>query len=67
MAGARLCHLAGRSGRLAIRFILLGSTLTEAAHGAGFADAVHFSHTMRSLFGLRADRSLRQLNVKLLD
>ena len=53
--------------RLAIRFILLGSTLTEAAHGAGFADAAHFSRTMRSLFGVRADRSLRQLKVTLLD
>jgi len=53
--------------RLAIRFILLGSTLTDAAHGAGFADAAHFSRTMRSLFGVRADRSLRQLDVKLLD
>ncbi|MCC7704293.1 helix-turn-helix transcriptional regulator [Janthinobacterium sp. GW460P] len=53
--------------RLAIRFILLGSTLTDAAHGAGFADAAHFSRTMRSLFGVRADRSLRQLDVRLLD
>lgn len=53
--------------RLAIRFILLGSTLTDAAHGAGFADAAHFSRTMRSLFGVRADRSLRRLDVKLLD
>jgi AraC-like DNA-binding protein len=53
--------------RLAIRFILLGGTLTDAAHGAGFADAAHFSRTMRSLFGVRADRSLRQLKVKLLD
>ena len=53
--------------RLAIRFILLGSTLTDAAHGAGFADAAHFSRTMRSLFGVRADRSLRWLDVKLLD
>ena len=53
--------------RLAIRFILLGSTLTDTAHGAGFADAAHFSRTMRSLFGVRADRSLRQLQVTLLD
>ena len=53
--------------RLAIRSILLGSTLTDAAHGAGFADAAHFSRTMRSLFGVRADRSLRQLQVTLLD
>ena len=53
--------------RLAIRFVLLGGTLTDAAHGAGFADAAHFSRTMRSLFGVRADRSLRQLQVTLLD
>ena len=53
--------------RLAIRFILLGNTLTTAAHDAGFADAAHFSRTMRSLFGVRADRSLRQLTVQLLD
>lgn len=53
--------------RLAICFILLGSTLTDASHGAGFADAAHFSRTMRSLFGVRADRSLRRLDVKLLD
>ena len=53
--------------RLAIRFILLGSTLTQAAHGAGFADAAHFSRTMRSLFGVRADRSLRHLQVTFLD
>ena len=53
--------------RLAIRFILLGGTLTDAAHGAGFADAAHFSRTMRCLFGVRADRSLRQLQVTLLD
>ena len=53
--------------RLAIRGILVGNTLTHAAHGAGFADAAHFSRTMRSLFGVRADRSLRQLTVKLID
>ena len=53
--------------RLAIRLILLGSTLTDAAHGAGFADAAHFSRTMRSLFGVRADRSLRHLQVTFLD
>lgn len=53
--------------RLAIRLILLGSNLTQAAHAAGFADAAHFSRTMRSLFGVRADNSLRQLQVSVLD
>ena len=53
--------------RLAIRLTLLGSNLTQAAHAAGFADAAHFSRTMRSLFGVRADRSLRQLDVIVLD
>ena len=53
--------------RLAIRLILLGSNLTQAAHAAGFADAAHFSRTMRSLFGVRADHSLRQLQVSVLD
>ena len=31
------------------------------------AEAAHLSRTMRSLFGVRADRSLRQLQVTLLD
>ena len=53
--------------RLAIRLILVGSNLTQAAHAAGFADAAHFSRTMRSLFGVRADQSLRQLDVTVLD
>lgn len=53
--------------RLAIRLILVGSSLTSAAHGAGFADAAHFSRTMRSLFGVRADQSLRRLDVTVLD
>lgn len=53
--------------RLAMRMILLGSNLTSAAHSAGFADAAHFSRTMRSLFGVRADHSLRQLDVTVLD
>jgi len=35
-----------------------GSSLTEAAHGAGFADSSHFSRTFRRMFGIPAD-SLR--------
>lgn len=36
---------------LAIESVLAGSSLTEAAHAAGFADAAHFSRTFRRHFG----------------
>lgn len=29
-----------------------GSSLTEAAHVAGFADSAHLSRTFRSMFGI---------------
>jgi AraC-like DNA-binding protein len=32
-----------------------GSTLTDAAHGAGFSDSSHFSRTFRRMFGIAAD------------
>jgi len=35
-----------------------GTSLTEAAHGAGFSDSSHFSRTFRRMFGIAAD-SLR--------
>jgi AraC-like DNA-binding protein len=35
-----------------------GSSLTEAAHGAGFSDSAHLSRTFRRMFGVAAD-SLR--------
>lgn len=35
-----------------------GSSLTEAAHAAGFADSAHFSRTFRRMFGV-APASLR--------
>jgi AraC-like DNA-binding protein len=35
-----------------------GSSLTEAAHGAGFSDSSHLSRTFRRMFGIAAD-SLR--------
>jgi AraC family transcriptional regulator len=31
-----------------------GSSLTQAAHSAGFADSAHFSRTFRRTFGLAA-------------
>jgi AraC-like DNA-binding protein len=52
--------------RVALQLALAGSTLTEAAHGAGFADSAHFSRTMKQLFGVTAAASLRQLEVHLL-
>lgn len=53
--------------RLALALALEGATLTEAAHAAGFADSAHLSRTVRELFGIRADRSLRHLQLRLLD
>ncbi|WP_025859123.1 AraC family transcriptional regulator [Pseudomonas sp. CHM02] len=52
--------------RIALQLALAGGTLTEAAHGAGFADSAHFSRTMKQLFGVTAAASLRQLDVHLL-
>lgn len=52
--------------RVALQLALAGSSLTEAAHGAGFADSAHFSRTMKQLFGVTAGASLRQLDVRLL-
>ena len=53
--------------RLALGVALEGRTLTDAAHAAGFADSAHLSRTVRELFGIRADRSLRHLQLRLLD
>jgi AraC-like DNA-binding protein len=49
--------------RVALGLALGGSTLTEAAHGAGFADSAHFSRTMKQLFGVTAGASLRNLQL----
>ena len=53
--------------RVAVGLVLGGQTLTSAAHAAGFSDSAHFSRTMRATFGVRADRSLRHMAVRLLD
>lgn len=42
----------------AVELVSRGSSLTDAAHGAGFADSSHFSRTFRRMFGIAAD-SLR--------
>jgi len=52
--------------RVALGLALGGGTLTEAAHGAGFADSAHFSRTMKQLFGVTAGASLRNLQLTLL-
>lgn len=52
--------------RVALQLALAGHTLTEAAHGAGFADSAHFSRTMKQLFGVTAGASLRHLDVQFL-
>lgn len=38
----------------AVGIMSAGRSLTEAAHGAGFADSAHFSRTFRRMFGLAA-------------
>ena len=38
----------------AVELYARGSSLTEAAHDAGFADSAHFSRTFRRMFGVAA-------------
>lgn len=49
-----------------LRLALEGESLTRAALDAGFADAAHFSRTMRATFGIRADRNLARLKLQLI-
>ncbi len=42
----------------AVELFSAGSSLTDAAHGAGFSDSSHLSRTFRRMFGVAAD-SLR--------
>ncbi|WP_025126919.1 helix-turn-helix domain-containing protein [Pseudomonas sp. PH1b] len=53
--------------RLAMALLLEGRAITEAAHGAGFADSAHFSRTLKSLFGVTASQALKSLRPRLLD
>ncbi|MEP9316147.1 AraC family transcriptional regulator [Pseudomonas sp. LABIM340] len=52
--------------RQALRLAMVGDSLTSAAIAAGFADSAHFSRSVRSQFGIRADLTLRQLKLRLL-
>jgi AraC-like DNA-binding protein len=38
----------------AVQLFARGASLTEAAHGAGFADSAHLSRTFRRMFGIPA-------------
>lgn len=53
--------------RLALALALQGAPLTTAAHEAGFADSAHLSRTMREMFGVRADRLLQGMRLRLID
>lgn len=53
--------------RQALRLAMAGDSLTSAAIAAGFADSAHFSRSVRSQFGIRADLTLRRLKLRLLD
>lgn len=46
--------------RAAVEAALRGSSLTEAAHVAGFADSAHLSRTFRAMFGNAPSRFLQR-------
>ncbi|MGC5701319.1 AraC family transcriptional regulator [Pseudomonas sp. NFXW11] len=52
--------------RLAMALVLQGQSMTQAAHGAGFADSAHCSRTLKALFGVSAGQALKTLNPRLL-
>ncbi|NBF02755.1 helix-turn-helix domain-containing protein [Pseudomonas sp. Fl5BN2] len=53
--------------RLAMALLLGGQAITQAAHGAGFADTAHFCRTLKALFGVTASQALKTLRPRLLD
>jgi AraC-like DNA-binding protein len=59
-------YILWRRMMLAAVAIAGGATLTDAAHGAGFADSAHFARTMKSMFGVSATQGLARLNLTIL-
>jgi transcriptional regulator GlxA family with amidase domain len=53
--------------RLAMALVLAGKSVTDAAHGAGFADSAHFSRTLKALFGVTARQALQGIELRLLE
>ncbi len=51
-------YLVWRRALVAASLALRGATLTEAAHGAGYADSAHLSRQFKALFGFTPSRAL---------
>jgi AraC family transcriptional regulator len=47
----------------ALEMMCLGTSLTEVAHAAGFADSAHLSRTFRRLIGLAPSTLLKNINL----
>lgn len=47
-------YILWRRMRVAFERLVAGTSVTVAAHDAGFADAAHFARTIKSMFGIRA-------------
>lgn len=48
----------------AVQYLAQGGRLTEAAHGAGFADSAHFSRTFRMLLGIDPSSALSEVGLQ---
>lgn len=46
-----------------LQHVATGTSLTEAAHAAGFSDAAHFSRTFRTLFGIDPSSALANVSL----
>lgn len=52
--------------RRALCLVFEGHSLTQAAHGAGFADSAHLSRTLRNMFGISGQQDLGQVRLRVL-
>lgn len=48
---------------VSLQHVATGTSLTEAAHAAGFSDAAHFSRTFRTLFGIDPSSALANVSL----